>query len=297
MIRALTRRLADERGYSLVELVTVAALIPVVLGAVLTTATGFSGTVQRNQELNESQQRTRSAVDQLARDLRNLASPTNELPEAVDKADPYDIVFQTVDHSPGNGQNLANIRRVRYCLDAPSSGPATLWSQVQTWTTAVAPLPLATLQCPDPSWGNQRRMALGLTNRIGTPRPLFQFNSTDRRQVSAITIQAWLRAANGRDPALGVLRSQVFLRNQNETPVADFDWKTTSPGHVLLNGSASADPEGDELSYSWYLDSSNTPTSGVVFDLQTTAGPHLVTLKVRDPAGLEGTMARTVTVL
>jgi type II secretory pathway pseudopilin PulG len=302
------RQLASEDGYSIVELVVVASLVIVVLSSALAVAEGFDSTVRRNQQLSESQQRTRAAVDQLARNLRNLASPTNELPDAVDKAEAYDLVFLTVGDSAGGGANQSNTRRVRYCLDAPQSGPARVWTQVQTWTTAAPPLPPSSLTCPslDPGWTvSPAALAVGVTNRIGaTERPLFCFNvggcgpvgATDRRRISAITIQAWVRAADDLEPRLGVLRSQVFLRNQNEAPVASFDYHTTVPGHVILNGSASFDPEGDELTFKWYEGSSLLGT-GAVLDASLAVGPHSITLKVYDPAQLEGTTTKPVTVL
>jgi type II secretory pathway pseudopilin PulG len=295
----LATRLRDEAGQTLTELLIVAAMVPVVLGAALSTATSFDSNVRRNQDLNESQARTREAIDQLSRNLRNLASPTPEQPQAVDKVDPYDLVFQTVNPGgAGTGGNPANVRRVRYCLEAGTTAPKKLWAQTQSWTSTTAPAVPSTATCPASGWGNQRVLAQGLTNRLnGQNRPLFQFNSNTPSAVNAIIVQAWLAGGNGTEPSQGVLRSQVFLRNQNEAPVAS---PTATPGgqlRVVLNGSASYDPEGQELTYRWYEGTTFLGSGIVLQSTLATAGTHTITLKVYDPAGLEGTATTTVQVL
>lgn len=296
MIRAVLRRLrSEERGYTLVEVVLVAVLVPVILGTVLTAASGFQSTVKRNQELSESQARTRETIDDLARNLRNLASPTLEQPQAVDRSEPFDLVFQTVGPTgSGGGANLANVMRVRYCLDQPASGPATLWKQTQTWNTAIAPPVPPTTTCPDAWPTPPRMMAAGLTNRLAaTPRALFQFNSAIPTKVTAITVQAWVRSpGDKKEPREGALRSQVLLRNQNEAPVCGIQATPNGLLHVLLNGSASYDPEGKDLTYQWFdaSDGDRALGTGIVLDASVNVpGFHDITLKCKDPAGLENT--------
>ena len=296
-------RLSGAAGFALTELMVVMTISIVILGAVLTTFQLFDRTARRNQVLVDSEDHTRVATDQLARELRNLASPTPEQPQAVEVAGPYDLVFQTVDASSSpTGANLANVRRVRYCLDAPAQGNATFWSQSQTWSTATAPPMPSTASCPNSAWGNQLVMAQGVTNRAdGQNRPLFQFNSATFTQISAIVTQLWTQTSgapgNPSEPADGLLRTQVFLRNQNQPPTAGFDARATGLLHVLLNASASADPEGGELVYKWY-DGGTYVGSGIVFDLRVASpGTHTITLKAFDPAGLEGDASQTVNVL
>ena len=296
-------RPSGTAGFALTELMVVMTISIVVLSAVLTTFELFDRTARRNQVLVDSEDHTRAATDQLARQLRNLASPTPEQPQAVQVAGSYDLVFQTVDGSSApSGANLANVRRARYCLDAPAQGNARLWSQSQTWSTATAPPMPSTASCPSSAWGNQSVMAQGVTNRVGGQnRPLFQFNSATLTQISAVVTQLWTQTGGGPgapvEPVDGLLRTQVFLRNQNQPPTADFDPRATGQLHVLLNASASADPEGDELVYKWY-DGVTPVGSGIVFDLKVaTSGTHTITLKAFDPAGLEGDATQAVNVL
>jgi type II secretory pathway pseudopilin PulG len=307
-MRALIARLGDERGYSVVELLAVTVILPIVIGGALTTFTNFNQSVSRNQRLNESQARTREALDQLARDLRNLASPTPEQPLAIDKAHKWDLVFQTVDASgPGTGGNPANIKRVRYCLDKENqTAVAALWVQTQTWTTAVPP-PLPTGgQCPDSSWpGSPRQLATGVTNRLHSDNyPLFQFNApTDTpSKITAVVAQLWVRAPGSEvDPsnALGLLRTQVDLRNQNDPPVCAPQATADGTLQVLLNGAASYDPEGQDLTYDWFDTTENRSlgTGAVVRATVNTSGSHTIRLTAKDPAGLQCTADLSVFVV
>jgi hypothetical protein len=297
----LLRRIAREQaGYSLVELLVVSAMAPLLLGATLLVFNSFERNAARTAITADAQARTRVNVDQLSKELRNLASPTPELPQAIDSAAPYDLVFQTVGPSAFvNGQNTANIRRVRWCLNSPASGDATLYSQTQTWTSATTPTAPSTGSCPSNAsgWDSERVVAQGITNRT-LARPLFLYNAAIKTSITAITIQLFSRARTETEPKNGLLRSQVYLRNQNQAPLASFTATSIGNGHVLLNGSSSADPDGDDLQYAW----SATPCtgacswSGVTVDATTGAGAKTITLTVTDGAGLTQTTTQGVTV-
>jgi hypothetical protein len=87
----------------------------------------------------------------------------------------------------------------------------------------------------------------------------------------------------------------VFLRNQNRRPTAAFTAAPTAQG-IVLNGSASVDPEGQPLTYTW-LDGATVVATGVTATYKVTAGTtHTLSLQVQDPAGLIGTSAtQTIT--
>ncbi|MDQ4040274.1 MAG: type II secretion system GspH family protein [Actinomycetota bacterium] len=299
-------RAHGQAGFALIELLTVMTISIVMLSAVLLTFEGFQSRADRNARLNESQSQTRQTIGQLARALRNLASPTPEQPQAIDSASAYDLVFQTVNPDGGTSSNITNVQRVRYCLDEPSAGDATLWAQTQTWTSATIPAMPALNGCPSTAagWGAGTSLVTGVTNRQGN-RPVFLYNATIKTDITAVTAQLWSRAATDVEPRLGVLRTQVFLRNQNQSPTAAFTATPAGTGHVLLNGSGSSDPEGDELRYDWYLDQApdcrtGTPPpatgQGIVFDMAATSGTHTIALIVYDSTGLCSRTSRQVEV-
>lgn len=285
---------SDQRGFSLVELLTASALMIVVISATLFTYEQFVRNSDANTRQNDSQDAVRNATDRLARDLRNLASPTPWQPNAIEKATAYDIVFQNVNPvGPPSGQNSTNVRRVRYCLSNANPANEELWVQSQTWTSSTPPAMPGTGSCPDPSWpsANNQQLANHLTNRnAGLDRPLFLFNSTTLSAITSIRTQAYVDVDPTRNPPEVSLQSGVFLRNQNQAPIASF---TATPGgshKVLLNGSASYDPEGQDLVYDWY-DGSTNVGEGITFTYTTpcsTSCTRDLSLKVYDPAGLEG---------
>ena len=109
-------------------------------------------------------------------------------------------------------------------------------------------------------------------------------------------VSLWIDVNPGTTPAETHVESGIFLRNQNQAPAASFQWSPGGAGHVVLNGSASADPEGQQLIYTW-KEGSTKLGEGVVFDWgPASAGAHSITLEVRDPAGQLGSTSQTVTV-
>ena len=294
---------ADEAGMTLAELLIAMTILIGIVGATLTTLGTSETTNQRVIAQNESQDQVRRAVETIQSELRNLASPTADLPQAVDKAKPDDIVFQTVDPvGPNGGQNLANIRRVRYCLNASVPTNAKVWTQSQTWTLPAAPAIPATASCPDPAWGNSREVARFITNqRNGASRPVWTFNACPNT-VTGCTTSAELSAVTSirtdlfvdqdvtDNPGEAQLTSGVALRNQNAAPRAEFTKTIVGTNFVLLNGSASEDVEGKPLRYRWYDNGVAIPNAtSVVFQHMLTPGTHNLSLTVFDPADLSGT--------
>jgi prepilin-type N-terminal cleavage/methylation domain-containing protein len=288
-LRTLGGRLArDERGFQLMEMLVSMAIAPIIVVAALGMFSRVEKAANSNQRLNESQQRTRHAMDRLARDLRNLSSPTPEQPLAIDKATAYDLVFQTVDPAgPNGGQNSSNVRRVRFCLDAVGGAEGTLWMQSQTWTSAVAPAMPATSICPSSAWANQTMVAQRITNRKASPeRAIFGFNSAVLSEINAVRAELYASAGTPREPREGRLATEVFLRNQNQVPAAGFTATPAGNRHVLLNGSISTDPEGEELTYTWF-DGGTQIGTGITLDYTApTTGVRSFTVRVADPAGL-----------
>lgn len=291
-------RLAQERGYALTELLVALTLMLVITGATLTSLTGFERTTRTNGLQNEAQARARAAVDRLARDLRNQGSATGPSPVGVERAGDYDLVAQSpAPARPSGSLNSANSRRVRYCLD----GEGRLWTMTQTWTAATPPAVPSGSACPgdNAAWEGKQGIADGIVNRTGSPeRPLFAFNSAVLADVSEVRADLRVDVAPNEAPRATRVQSGVLLRNRNPPPTAAFTVTRSgrdSSGvqHVILNGSASGDPEGDTLSYAWYdgaavLAGSIVAGGGVVVDAPLSSGTHTVRLVVRDGAGVEG---------
>jgi hypothetical protein len=282
--------LRSEAGeFSLAGLLVALTLFGGVLGATLTLFEGFDRTSRATQDRSDNQDRTRQGVDRVVRELRNLASPTQEKPDAVDLAGPYDLVFLTIDAlGPNSGLNASNVMRVRYCLSSSTTN-GLLYRQTQRWTTAATPTMPSTAACPGTGWGTSTVVADRIVNRYQSQsRPVFTYNGQVAVDVSTIRADLFIDLNPGKSPVESRLSSGVFLRNQNRRPVATFDTPGKTTTGLILNGSESTDPEGEPLTYVWY-DGSTKVGDGIVFNYNVAKGTsHNISLKVYDPAGLEG---------
>lgn len=280
----MRRLVEDERGVTLVELMVVIVLSGIVMGTTLTTFTQFERTTGVNERQNDAQDQVRVGLAGVARELRNLASPTDQLPEAVRRADAQDLVFQSVSSNA--------TRRVRYCMD---SARGRLWRQVQ-----FEPFSDPSTSCPDSAWGSERTSVQNVVNGV---EPVFAYNATETSSITEITTTLWVDVNPGEPPQESTLQTSIFLRNQNRAPVAQFTAAVSGSG-VVLNASGSVDPEGKALTHYWY-DADETDNSlqcgtlpdevpqtgcvgsGIVFHYTpASAGTRRLHLVVRDAAGL-----------
>jgi type II secretory pathway component PulJ len=274
-------RLREESGLTLIEVLIAASLMLIVMSATMTLLSASNRQQRLVDEHNEAQQEVRVALDRMARELRNLASPADlssaavlsgagALPRSVERNLPYDLVFQNVRdvRTPGSS-NVTNVGRTRYCLDATDRERGVLWQQRQTWTTAAAPLVPADTACPGTGWddGGDRSISAAVTNRAGgVDRPLFRYagvagtiTATDgdaRADVARVRADLHVDPTPGRSPRATHLATAVFLRNQNREPLASFTITGLNPTTRLidLNGTASTDPEGQLLNFQFYYD-------------------------------------------
>jgi type II secretory pathway component PulJ len=304
----MTRIVRDETGIMLVELLLAATLMLVVLGATLVTLTTFQSNTRINELQNDNQEDIRQAVDQLSRELRNHAVATQQAPQGIISLTGYDIVFQTVAATkPAGSSNNENLERVRYCLDTSNLRNEKIWSQEQTWTSATPPAVPSTASCPDSAWGNQRFIADKITSRFdpsaqSTPRdrPIFTANSSTIGQITRIDLTLFLDTTPGGGPINAPdetrIDSGIFLRNQNQVPVAAFTTAVTGSRHIILNASTSSDPENQSLTYTWKDGSTTIDGTGQTVDYPATSGSHSMTLTVKDPGGLSASATQTVTV-
>jgi type II secretory pathway pseudopilin PulG len=248
-----------EAGFTLVEMLIVCVISIVVLGATLTAFTGLVRGNSEHERQHDEIEHTRLAMEHTARQLRNLANPTATSTSTIKIADDYDFIFQTSDPSK---------KWVRYCLQttggadvSPSRGK--LWEMESTAESVSA-----AMQTPCPGsggWTGRHVVANYVTNRIGAvDRNVFTFrcaadapascpaSSADYPKITNVGIDLFTDIDPARRPAEKRLSSAVYLRNQNESPTASFTVRPVSSRRVLLNGSASADPEGRTLQYFWF---------------------------------------------
>jgi len=263
--------LRDERGFTLLELLVVMGVALAVLSATLLTFTTMSNSAHDNNIRLETTEVAREALDVQARQLRNLAKRLNHTP-VLDTVEPFDLIFQTSDPSR---------TWVRYCLDtddAPATpSQARLWTQERSIASAAASPVTAAMRtgCPSASseWTSTRVVADQITNRIdGVDRPLFQYRCTSGTacladsstydQVVNVSAQTFVDTDPFSDvPELRVATG-IFLRNQNQPPVATFVATPSSATRtVVLNASGSTDYEGRTLSYYWFKGSVPALTS------------------------------------
>ena len=271
----------------LTDMMVSGALMVVLFGATLAAFNGFDRRSRANQAQNEAQDRVRVAVDRLSRDLRN---------SWIEKAEPYDLVGQSVDGALPASGNERRRERVRYCLDGSQPG-ARLWRQEQNWTEPPTPAMAPTDACPAPGWNTSSVVAQHITNRgPAGARPLFLYDTAIPADVDELRVELFVDVEPEVDPAESRLLSGVYLRNRNREPTPSFTATPSKPGYVLLNASFSTDPDDDLLAYDWSdhgspIEPQLLSASGPVAEYGPVASghPHQLTLTVRDPAGLETT--------
>ena len=296
------RRLASERGVSLVEYMVAMTISFVVFAATLTVIESMTRQKSLADTQNDHQQIVRTTLDRLASELRNMASPTDltstssTLPRAIDRNGAFDLIFRTVRQEAAGSATDANVQRVRYCLGDDGN----MRRMEEPVAAEVAP---TTAACNDasPGWSNIRIVGQSITNAYGT-RPVFTYSgdsgsitatdSVSRSNISRVSAELFVDADRTRRPVETKLSTGVMLRNQNREPRAVFTATVISPGpanrEVLLNGSGSDDPESQQLDYHWYEDDIKIG-EGIVFTHRpTNSGIKRYRLKVYDPADLEG---------
>lgn len=322
------KTLRRQEGFTLIELLVAMVLSLVVFGATLSILDVYNHQSTINNQVNDAQNKARLGIDRIVRQLRNIASPITT-PKLLERATPYDVVFQTVGAQLGGSTgNISGAERVRYCMpnDTPSGSAnnEVVISETQTWSTPTTPAnpwssdPTVTIPCPDaslPSGVSAATLATGVTNRYQrrTDRPAFAYNNgldgnsvpaIDLPKVTSVQVDLFVNPTPATSARESELRSAAFLRNQTHQPVPSFTYTPTGGGGVLLNGATSYSPDGYSLSYSWSCTSSGCPaastlsasTDGLV-TWQPGAGTYTVTLTVTDPNGLSATSsAQQVTV-
>ena len=183
--------------------------------------------------------------------------------------------------------------------------------QTETWNTASAPAnpwigqtacPYTPGSLPAGASLSSRVLVDHITNRFaGVDRTAFTYypGISDLGTITAIGIDLFVDASTTQPPAATELRSGVFLRNQNQQPIASFTATATGGGHVLLNAGGSSDPDGQTFTIAWFnvTGGANTAIGSTgLLDWKPGPGTYSVKLQITDPGGLVATQTQTVVV-
>lgn len=310
-----------EDGFTLIEVLVALTMSLVIFAGALTILVVAVDGQAASQERNDAQDQARLAIDLITRQLRNIASPITT-PKLIERADAYDLVFQTV--GTPSGSNTTGAERVRYCVPADTASGNTsdeaMIGQVQTWTTATAPasIPWSTTACPDtnPSDGSSATakytmVAPYLMNRYegvnNTPAWSYEDDTgatpSDLSDITTVDFDLLVNPTPTTPLAQAELRSGVYLRNQLRNPVSNFTPTDNDDGGVLLNGGTSYSPDGESLTYAWSCTSAVCPNSSTLTNASSAlvswspgAGTYTVQLTVTDPSGLSDTYSDSITV-
>jgi type II secretory pathway pseudopilin PulG len=301
-------RTRDARGFTLIEVLLVCIVGMVIFLATMTAFTSFYRDNRAAETQRDNVEEARVALDVVARQLRNLANPSGANPTITRAAD-YDFIFQTSDPAK---------TWVRYCLDTTSAGSST--GQAKLWSAesrAASPPPAMTGTCGAAGTGvTWRIVTQNVSNKAGgMDRPVFSYacvsgspvtcpaSATEYPKITMVGAQLYVDAKPNDSVREMQVSTGVFLRNQNQAPVASVTGPVTVGTHkVFLNGTGSSDPEGRTLDYHWYLDTTppnpfpcsappqdnwSGPTFTQDFGATATVGAqHNVWLVVCDPGGL-----------
>jgi prepilin-type N-terminal cleavage/methylation domain-containing protein len=295
-------RARGAAGFTLVEVMIVLALMGLLLAATLSAFATMERNARVTGDTNDLQDQTRVVADQVARQLRNLASQSDNVFKPIERAKPDDIIFRTVRQAAAATNpttNPTNIQRVRYCLN--SQGRFFSQTQILADATTAAP-PGSACPLTGNGWTTQRLLNGSVVNGTrpvfaymlagGPPQPYVETSTIvdDAQLERVVSVRATFFVDDDltRKPTESVLNTRVFLRNQNRKPTAAFN--VVSSGMTLqLNGGDSEDPEGGRLTFEWFDQANADPIrrigEGSILQYSASVGTHRITLKVTDPAG------------
>ena len=292
------KRLREEGGFALTELLVGMVLMALVLGTSLVVFQVFSSQSRRVDNQSQAQNNARRAIDRVVVQLRSATAGSVTGGQPIEKVTANDLVFLVPTKSPSLTNNARGVVHTRYCLDSNTSTNAVLWTQTSPYSSTSSSAPPSTTACPSPAWPNQERVADHFVNQLQSPAvSLFTAQTDASGNVTDIAVRAFVDANTSTDPRATDLQSSVTLRNLNRQPMASMSCQALSNGHALCDASASADPDGENLTFSWTMDGS--PLSSRSYRLDQTGlashSTHSFSVTVSDPGGLTSSATRSIT--
>ncbi len=299
------RALRSDRGFTLIEVLVALFMSAIMFTATLNALDAFQRASTGDTLRNEASDNARNTIDRLARQLRNVAAPSIHYVGALEEAEPFSITFQTVDTlaPPKGSLNALNAMRTRYCLNDSTPSKEVIWVQTKRWTSENpspehAPSKTA---CPDLTggdWESSQQLVSFVTNRNGgQDRPLFEYGPTSGSvaQITTVEPKIYIDVRPGQKPGETAQSTTIQLRNANRKPVAAFT-ATEINAVVRLDASSSEDPDGLALTYRWWEDGKELPSTAQKYETGklTEGSVHVFKLEVTDPGGLTNTVEHEV---
>lgn len=179
---SLTRTVSDERGFTLVELMTAMTIGLLIAFATLTAFDAFNRGAAANNRVTDAEDRGRRDVMNMVQILRDAGAPapvTGTIPATLVRAGVNDVVFKSTSWPGESATGLVGSAThvERLCLDTTTKS---VWFEGLRSGTAGPTDPGAA--CPSTASGWTRsKMATGVTNTDALP--LFRIGGTPVRSI------------------------------------------------------------------------------------------------------------------
>jgi hypothetical protein len=316
--------LLSERGWTFSEVMIASVITFVVLGSatmIVGNVASLNGTTNRQ---TQAQEKARLAIDSLATQLRNAVGPPGTTPIYSPASGSTGGTTSLIFYIPGGTPNLATNPRglqwIRYCLDAANVSSETLWTQTAPYANTQSGPP-STTTCPSANWATQQSVATNVVNQecpsTGSPTSLFTPATDAGGVIHDIQVRLLIRVSAGNctrqtgqrgDQYPTAITSSIDFRNAKSGPTAALSCSAQNK-HAVCDASASADPDGEALSYQWkYLCCSPSFSGGdstweagqtsYLFDKGglTSGSTYALYVQVTDASGLSSTASRNVAI-
>jgi hypothetical protein len=289
-------RIRAQDGISLTEVLVTIVVGIVVLGTGVAALTSFLARGASADRRTDAQDAVRIAVDHMSIQLRSAMSEGTPTSQPVVAVTDYSLVFRAPVASANTSANPLGLQYVRYCLGRTSDGTEVLYRQTAPYDTGSNRNWPSSTGCPGGAWPNRLEVARNFVN--GTEKiPLFTARTDPSGNVTSIGINAATDVDTLRDPPATRLKTSIELRNVNRPPSALVRCQPASNGYAMCDASASSDPDGQSLSYSWKMNGDLLAGNGYRLSQGglSSRGSYTFEVTVTDSGSSTATASQTVT--